>query len=42
MLRGERHPSVNIGPAEMQKELGELLKSRAGILDTWAADDEMW
>jgi hypothetical protein len=42
MLRGERHPEINIGPPEMRRELGDLLKRRASILEEWASDDDLW
>jgi hypothetical protein len=42
MLRGERHPEINIGPVEMRCELGDMLKRRASLLEKWAADDDMW
>jgi len=42
MLRGERHPTVTIGPAGRERELGDLLSRRAGILEDWTNDDEMW
>ena len=42
MLRGERHPTVNIGPPDNRRELGDLLNRRAEIIEEWADDDEMW
>jgi hypothetical protein len=42
MLRGESHPTVKIGPPEMRRQLGDLLKRRASILEEWASDDKMW
>jgi len=42
MLRGERHPRVTIGPPGKEREFGDLLSRRAGILEDWANDDEMW
>src|SRR5579871_3635872 len=42
MLRGERHPTVTIGPPGKEREFGDLLSRRAGILENWANDDKMW
>ena len=42
LLRGERHPTVTIGPPGRKHEFGDLLSRRAGILEDWANDDEMW
>jgi hypothetical protein len=42
MLRGERHPTVSIGPPGREREFGDLLNRRAGILEDWANDNEMW
>ena len=42
MLKGERHPTVKIGPPGREREFGDLLSRRAGILEDWVKDDEMW
>ena len=42
MKRGEAHPTVTIGPPEMQSELGLLLKKRAVLLLEWTQDDTLW
>lgn len=42
MMRGEEHPTVKIGNPEQRRELGELLSARAGIVQDWADDEEMW
>jgi hypothetical protein len=42
MLRGERHPTVSIGPPGREREFGDILNRRAGILEDWANDNEMW
>jgi hypothetical protein len=42
MLRGERHPTVIIGPPGKEREFGDLLSRRVGILEDWVHDDEMW
>jgi len=42
MLRGERHPTVNIGPPEHRAALGDLLRRRAQIIEEWTNDDSMW
>lgn len=42
LLRGEQHPTETIGPPGREREFGDLLSRRAGILEDWAKDDEMW
>jgi len=42
MLRGEEHPTVNIGTSDQWPELGALLKARAVILREWASDNKIW
>jgi hypothetical protein len=42
MLRGEKHPTVNIGPPDKRGEFGDLLSRRADIIEEWTNDDEMW
>ncbi|HTY88807.1 MAG TPA: DUF4826 family protein [Candidatus Acidoferrum sp.] len=42
MLRGERRPTINIGPPDKWRELGDLLNRRAKIIKAWADDDAMW
>ena len=42
MLRGERHPTVKIGPPGREREFGDLLSRRARILEDWVKDEQMW
>lgn len=42
MLRGEEHPSIQIGSRHDWPSLGPLLKSRAETLIGWADDDDVW
>ena len=42
LLRGEEHPTMKVGAEANRKELGDLLRRRAGILAAWANDDSMW
>ena len=42
MLRGEPHPSINIGTPDQWPALGELLKRRAELLAQFAEDDAGW
>jgi len=42
LLRGEQHPTEKIGPPGREREFGDLLSRRAGILEDWLNDDEMW
>lgn len=42
MLRGERHPVIDMGPADQRRTLGDLLRRRAEVIADWAKDDEMW
>jgi hypothetical protein len=42
LLRGEQHPTVTYGPPGKEREFGDLLSRRAGILEDWSNDDEMW
>jgi hypothetical protein len=45
MLKGKHHPTVVIGanrsPEEL-KELGDLLRRRADLLEDFAGDDDKW
>ncbi len=45
MLQGKQHSAIKIGdrnnPAELRK-LGELLQSRAGLLQTYSENAEVW
>ena len=45
MLKGELHPTIQIGvstkPNEL-KELGDLMNRRASLLLKWCADDSVW
>ena len=42
MLKGKLPKNWHTGHLEDQKELGNLLESRAKILSSWASDDGMW
>lgn len=42
MLRGEEHPDYRIGTPDQWPELGDLLRRRAEVLESYAADDEIW
>lgn len=42
MLRDEEHPTIKIGYPQNRRELGDLLRRRADILQKWAEDDEIW
>lgn len=42
MLRGEKHPDVNIGTSASWPKIGPLLRSRSQLLAKWAGDDSMW
>jgi hypothetical protein len=42
MMRGERHPTMNIGHSERQPELSGLLQKRSELLHNWAEDDSIW
>lgn len=42
MIRGEAHPSIQIGEAHSWTELGPLLESRANLLAKWVEDDSIW
>ena len=42
MLRGEEHPTIKIGREGNRRELGDLLRRRAQILQNWTDDDSMW
>ncbi len=42
MLRGEDHPTIQIGKSENRKELGDLLARRSRILKKWVSDDSLW
>lgn len=42
MIRGEPHPSVQLGKPETWPELGPLLEARAKILSTWVENDSIW
>ena len=42
MLRGEEHPHTKIGTPDQWPELGDLLRSRADVLQYYADDDENW
>lgn len=42
MLRGEKMPHSSIGTPEQWPELGKLLETRASILASYAADDDLW
>jgi hypothetical protein len=42
MLRGQAHPSIQIGSEAHWPQLGPLLKSRAETLFEWADDDDIW
>ena len=42
MIRGEAHPTIQVGEESSWAELGPLLKSRATILTKWAGDDSLW
>lgn len=42
MLRGEEHPDVKIGSPDQWPELGDLLRRRAQILQSYADDDDIW
>ncbi|MBX9668485.1 MAG: DUF4826 family protein [Candidatus Obscuribacterales bacterium] len=45
MLQGKQHSAIKIGdrnnPAELRK-LGDLLQSRAGLLQTYSENSEFW
>jgi len=42
MLRAEAHPTIELGSPRTWRELGPLLKSRAELLNSCAADDSVW
>src|SRR2546422_9252206 len=42
MLRGEPHPTFEIGSPKTWPELGPLLKNRADLLKSCADDDSIW
>jgi hypothetical protein len=42
MLRGKEHPEVMIGTPDQRPELGDLLRRRAQILQSYADDDGTW
>jgi hypothetical protein len=42
MLRGKEHSEVMIGTPDQRPELGDLLRRRAQILQSYADDDEIW
>ena len=42
MLRGRAHPTIRLGHTTNQKELGDLLRRRAEILQSFVDDDAMW
>jgi hypothetical protein len=42
MLRGEEHPTVRFRGVSDQRELGDLLRRRAQIIERWSRDDEIW
>jgi hypothetical protein len=41
MLRAEPHPTIELGSPETWAELGPLLKKRAELLSSCAADDSV-
>jgi hypothetical protein len=42
LLRGESHPDYSVGAPEQRSSLGNLLRRRAEVVQTWADDDELW
>ena len=42
MLRAELHPTIELGSPKTWPELGPLLKNRAELLGSCAADDAVW
>jgi hypothetical protein len=42
MLRAEPHPTIELGSPQTWAELGPLLKNRAELLRSCAADDSAW
>ena len=42
MLRAEPHPTIELGSPKTWPELGPLLKNRAELLGSCAADDAVW
>jgi len=42
MLRAEPHPTIELGSPKTWVELGPLLKRRAELLSSSAADDSVW
>jgi len=42
MLRGEKHPTCNIGTPDQWPELGDLLRRRAELIRDFAENDELW
>jgi hypothetical protein len=42
MLRGEEHPDYAFGPPDRRLEFGEMLKSRADVLQKFADLDGLW
>jgi hypothetical protein len=42
MLRGEKHPTFEIGAGDADDELAPMLAARAEILLGWADDPEVW
>jgi hypothetical protein len=42
MLKGEEVQGCRVGNPENRRELGELLASRAELLNEFAEDDDAW
>jgi hypothetical protein len=42
MTKGLPHPSMRIGPSELNPELASLLERRSGLLRHFAEDDSQW
>lgn len=45
MLQGKSHPTIQIGPPQVPRELeelGKLLQNRAILLQKWSADSTNW
>ncbi len=42
LVVGEEHPTIKIGTPENRKQIGDVLGSRAKLLQSWTERDEVW